>query len=103
MNEQFIWEYIPHRMQQLGYSKWLVRHRDLGLQAFTKLRFSAYNELFFVVGDPKGVEVESNYGLYTEGDSFLDENIHEHRGEILIQNTTDEPKRIKMVQVIIVN
>lgn len=104
MSEQFIPEYIPHRMKQLGYSRWFVRHRDFGVAESSEIVLSTSNELFIIVGDPQGFEVESDYGLYVSGpDEFLEENAHEHKGNIRILNVGDSDNRITMIQVIIVN
>ncbi len=54
MTEQFILDYIPQRMEQLGYKRYHVRYRDLTLKPMAKVFMAAYNELFFIVGDPPG-------------------------------------------------
>ena len=103
MSEDLILNYIPQRMKQLGYTEWIIRHRDFGLSDFSEIRIQAYNELFFIIGDPPGFDVQSDYGLYGQGEGFLKENIHEHRGDIRIVNNSDDSRRIQLIQVIIVN
>ena len=63
----------------------------------------AYNELWFIVDDPQGLEVISDYGIYDSTGEYLFDNSHQHTGEIVITNRTGDNKRIKFIQVIIVN
>ena len=103
MSDDLILNYIPQRMKQLGYSEWIIRHRDFGLEEFSKISIQAFNELFFIIGEPKDFLVQSDYGLYVQGEGFLSENVHEHRGEIQIINNSDQSSRIQLIQVIIIN
>jgi hypothetical protein len=103
MTEQFILEYAPVRIRQLGFTKYYLRPRDLILAAGESLKIPAYNELFFIVDEPPGIIVESDYGMYDSTDNLIPESIHVHRGEILINNPGIEKRRIKFIQAIIVN
>ena len=103
MTEQFILEYAPIRIKQLGYTKYYLRPRDFIVQENGSVTIPAYNELFFIVDDPPGVIVESDYGMYDSTDDPIPESIHVHRGEIKISNPGVEKRRIKFIQAIIVN
>lgn len=103
MSEQFILQYAPERVKQLGYVAYYLKYHDLVLEGNSFRVLQAYNELYFIVEDPKGLVVESNYGLYDSTDDPLDNNIHQHRGEIIIRNPGAEKRRIKLIQIIIVN
>jgi hypothetical protein len=103
MTEQFILQYVPLRLKQLGYSNYHLRPRDLIIDAGGKVELPAYNELFFIVDEPPGVIVESDYGVYDSTDDPVPESIHIHKGEIRISNPGVEKRRIKLIQVIIVN
>lgn len=103
MTEQFILQYAPIRIKQLGYSKYHVRPRDFILSPGEVVLLSAYNELFFIVDEPPGVVVESDYGIYDATDSPVLESVHVHRGELKINNPDTEKRRIKFIQIIIVN
>ncbi len=103
MTEQFILQYAPQRVRQLGFSKYHLRHRDLTLDAGNTVEIPAYNELFFIVDDPPGLVVDSDYGMYDSTDDPLAENVHVHRGEIRISNPGTEKRKIKFIQIIIVN
>jgi hypothetical protein len=103
MTEHFILQYIPGRIRQLGYRKYHIRYKDITISAYSKQVLTAYNELYFVVDDPKGIWLESDYGVYDGIDESAASNMHEHRGEITIENPGNERRRIKLIQVIIVN
>ncbi len=103
MTEQFILAYVPERIGQLGYRKYYYRYRDITVQANTALSIPAYNELWFIVDDPPGLMVESEYGIYDSTGQFISDNSHQHKGQITITNPDGEEKKIKFIQVIIVN
>lgn len=103
MTEQFILGYVPQRVKELGYNKYTLRYRDLVLEGNSKIDLMAYNELYFIIDQPLGVVVESDYGLFDSSDTMLEDNVHQHRGEILIGNPGTVKRRIKLIQVIIVN
>ena len=63
----------------------------------------AYNELYFIIDDPPGLVVESDYGLYDSTDDPIPDSVHQHRGEIIIHNPGTGKRRIKFIQIIIVN
>lgn len=103
MSEEFILQLIPERIKQLGYRNYHIRYRDLTIKPNATVIIPAFNELWFITNDPPGVVVESGYGIYDSTGNFLYDNAHQHRGEILINNPDPEGKRIKFIQVIIVN
>lgn len=103
MTERFILEYIPHRMKQLGFSNYHIRYRNLLVLGISSLVVEAYNELYFIIGDPDNILIESDYGVYDSSEFYNGENIYQHRGEIVITNTSEPNQRIKFIQVIIVD
>lgn len=103
MTEQFILHYAPERIRQLEYTRYHIRHRDFVIEAGRTIMIPAYNELFFIVDEPPGLVIESDYGMYDSTDDPIPESIHMHRGEIKIFNPGSAKRRIKFIQVIIVN
>jgi hypothetical protein len=104
VSEQFILAYIPQRIRELGYTSYHFRYRDLVIEAGAIRTFQAYNQLYFLVGDPEGVLVDSDYGIYdTTGTNGVGtDNTHQHKGEITISNPGAIARQIKFIQVIIV-
>lgn len=103
MTESYIHQVIPQRLRELAFSKYHERHRDFVLEAGSIIQVDAYNELYFIVDDPIGLVVESDYGMYDSTDNPLPENIHQHRGEIVIRNPGAGKRRIKFIHVILVS
>jgi hypothetical protein len=103
MTESYIIERVPKRIRQLGYENYHVCYKDFTLKPNSTLVIPAFNELWFIVDDPPGVVIESSYGLYDSTGTYLSDNTHEHRGEIAIENPDSDHKRLKFIQVIIVN
>jgi hypothetical protein len=103
MTESYILHYVPVRVKELGHEAHRIRYRDLVIEGDSTLIIPAFNELYFIVDDPPGLIVESAYGMYDSTDDPLAENIHEHRGEIIITNPGTGRRKIKFIQVIIVN
>jgi hypothetical protein len=103
MTEQFILAFAPLRIKQQGYSKYHLRHRDFIIEAGSTLTIPAFNELFFIIDEPVGLMVDSDYGMYDSTDNQIAESIHIHRGEIKIINPGSVKRRIKFIQAIIVN
>lgn len=103
MTEPFIMSYIPQRIKQLGYTNYHLRYRDLLIEKETTINITAWNQLYFIVDDPQGLIVQSDYGVYDSTDCPASDNMHQHRGKIVIQNPDGKQRRIKFIQVIIVN
>lgn len=103
MTEQFILEFAPLRLKQQCYSKYHLRHRDFIVEAGATVTIPAYNEMFFIIDEPPGLVVDSDYGMYDSTDDPIPESIHIHRGEIKITNPGSTKRRIKFIQAIIVN
>lgn len=103
MTESYILHYVPVRIKELGHEAHRVRYRDLVIEGDSTLIIPAFNELYFIVDDPPGLIVESAYGMYDSTDDPLAENVHEHRGEIVITNPGAGRRKIKFIQVIIVS
>lgn len=103
MTEQFILQFAPIRLAQQGYKKYHLRHRDFIVEAGNTIVIPAYNELYFIIDEPPGLVVDSDYGMFDSTDNPVPESIHVHRGEIKISNPGVGKRRIKFIQAIIVN
>lgn len=105
MTESFILDYIPKRMKQLGFNAWHIAYRDMVIKDESQIEIPAYNELWFLIGHPEDILIDSDYGVYNGslGTGSGHENAHEHRGLIAVRNTSKTAQRIKFIQTIIVN
>ena len=103
MSEQFIIQYIPQRMKQLGYTAYHIRYRDILVEPLAVIVIPAYNELYFLIDEPDKTVIESDYGVYDTWVPLSNDNQHQHRGEIKLTNREFANMRVKFIQVIIVN
>lgn len=103
MSEDFIIQQIAGRIKQLGYHNYHVKYRDVTVPADGDITFPAFNEVWYIIGDPTGLLVSSDYGIYDSTGNPVFDNAHEHRGEIKVSNEHRDPRRIKFIQVIIIN
>ena len=101
MSEEFILQHIPRRIAQLGYRSYHIQYKDFFIRSASTFRIEAFNELYFIIGDPMGIVVESDYGIYDSTGLVLCDNEHQHKGEIILSNPGSDDKRVKFVQVII--
>ncbi|QLH33384.1 MAG: hypothetical protein HWD62_14080 [Cyclobacteriaceae bacterium] len=81
MTEQFILDFAPLRLKQQGYSRFHLRHRDFIVEAGATITIPAYNEMFFIVDEPPGLVVDSDYGMFDSTDDLIPECIHIHRAK----------------------
>ena len=103
MSEQYILSQIPLHLALLECRSHHLRYRDFMLAPLEVKTLSCYNSLLYIIDEPWGVVVESSYGIYDSTGAFTGELSHQHRGEINITNTGNEPRRIRFIELIIIN
>jgi hypothetical protein len=103
MTENYILSYIPDRIRTLGYKHYHLRYRDLMLSPLEQIEVASYNQLWYIVDDPPGMVISSDYGIYDSTGVYLKDHAHEHRGLIHIENPNTDSRRIKFIQVIIIS
>ena len=95
-------EYIPRRMEELGFgNRYTLRFRHLVLQATEELILDAQNQFFILVDQPSGITVDSSSGVFDLSSSSVNEMQYEHQGLINIKNMTEKITHIRFIQVII--
>lgn len=94
-------EYIPRRMEELGYGKnYYIRFRHFVLQPNELVEVDAYNQYFILVQEVADVKVESDFGLYDIAENNTNEQSYEHQGAIILTNTSDRINHLRFIQVI---
>lgn len=94
-------EYIPRRMNELGYgANYYIRFRHFVLQPSEKIEVDAYNQFYILVEEVADVKVESDFGLFDIAEADTNEQTYEHQGAIVISNTTDRINHLRFIQVI---
>jgi hypothetical protein len=95
-------EYIPRRMEELGYGKnYYIRFRHLVLQPDERLDIEAYNQFYIIIDQPTNVNIASDFGLYGLELEITNELQYEHQGFISIHNNlVEEINHIQFIQII---
>jgi hypothetical protein len=101
MNIALALEYIPRRMNELGYSSnYFIRFRHFVMQPNEKLEIDAYNQFFILVEEINDASVVSDFGLFDIAETKINEQTYEHQGEIKITNYSNAINHVRFVQVI---
>lgn len=102
MKEEVAIRYIPQRVSERGFSKHRLVYQDLNLKPRDFLKLAAFNEIWFVLDAEEGILIRSDFGVYNYGDRGLTENTHEHGDDIFIENISNEVRKVKFIQVILI-
>ena len=94
-------EYIPRRLEELGYGKnYNIRFRHYVLQPNENKKIDADNQLFILI-EPNGTaSVKSDFGVYDLTAFNVNELQYEHQGQILINNYTGLMQHVRFIQII---
>ncbi len=94
-------EYIPRRMQELGYKgNYYIRFRHLVLQANEEQTIDAFNQFYYLVEEAQNVRVESETGIFDLSESTTNEMQYEHQSKIQIKNYSSGINHLRFIQVI---
>lgn len=89
MTVEFALDYIPRRMQELGFGpNYLTRWRHFQIEPGGVLDIDAHNEFFYLIAPDSTVKVQSKFGVYDLRDTGINEMQYEHRGRITLTNLT---------------
>ncbi len=101
MNAALALEYIPRRMNELGYgTRYYIRFRHFVLQANEKIELDAYNQFFILIDEPSDVSVQSDFGTFDIAEDKINEQSYEHQGTININNYSSHTNHVRFIQVI---
>lgn len=101
MREEFILAFIPRRICQLGYQDYHIRYREVKVGCGDTVKVPGYRDLYFLIGSPLGVRIESDYGRYDSTGEKEYENTYQHKGQIKITNTTQAQQSYQFIQVVL--
>ncbi len=101
MNIALALEYIPRRMDELGYGKnYYIRFRHLVLQPNEHVDIEAYNQFYIMVDEPVNINITSEFGFFDLSVDRTNEQLYEHQGYISIQNYSASVNHVRFIQVI---
>lgn len=94
-------EYIPRRMEELGFgNNFYLKFRHFVLQPQEVREVPAYNQFFILVEEADNVSVNSEFGIFDLSLSNVNEMLYEHQGLIRIQNYASGINHVRFIQVI---
>lgn len=89
MTVEFALDYIPRRMQELGFgNNYLTRWRHFYIGTGETIRIDGENELFMLITTSNAIRVKSKFGIYDLGDTGINEMQYEHRGKIEVTSAS---------------
>ena len=94
-------EYIPRRMQELGYHHdYFIRFRHLVLQPNEEQIIDAFNQFYYLIEEAENVRVESETGIFDLSEKNTNEMQYEHQSKIGIRNYLSSINHLRFIQVI---
>jgi hypothetical protein len=94
-------EYIPRRMQDLGFgNNYYLRFKHLVIDPSEILEIDADNQFYILVDEVTDITITSDSGLYDLSDTRTNEQTYEHQGTITIENQSSAFKHVRFIQVI---
>lgn len=97
MAPQLIGTLIQERLKMKGVSAYRTVHEQHWVYPERELELPMFANILFLVGNPLGVEIESELGAY----NMDNQNIHEHEGMVYLRNTIGEPVSVEFVKLIL--
>jgi hypothetical protein len=101
MTINFALQYIPKRMDELGYgNSYTMRLRELVIQPEQSVTVEAYAQYFILVEPPDDIIVDSDTGIYDPAEKLSNERQYEHQGVITINNKAESRQYVRFIQLI---
>lgn len=100
MTVEFAIWHIPHRMEEMGYEKFITRWRHLQIDKKASLEIQASNEYYYLISPVKEIKVRSRKGVFDLDDKAIDEMKYEHSGKIEIKNSDNKSQMVLFIVAI---
>lgn len=101
MNIAFALDYIPRRMQELGYGlNYTTRYKHFRVVKLQTINIRSYNQLMLLITPEANIRVVSTRGIYEAEESTIGFQQHEHSGKVTITNTGLSDYLVLFIQVI---
>ena len=101
MTTELALEYIPRRMQELGYgNNYHLQFRHFVLRPLDKIKVHGLNQLFILIEPHEMVEVKSDSGVFDVTSSLYNEMQYEHQGFMWLRNYSIIPLHVRFIQII---
>jgi len=99
MQMLFIQEYLKQRVRELTEQQNKVMHfRHLVLQSNEIMKIKAGTDIYLLTDVVDDVRIESDTGLFDWGSGQTNEQVYEHRGELIVENLSSNTNHIPFIQ-----
>ena len=99
MQAELIIDFVKNRARERNAAEYILDYEQLIIGGNQTKTILAQNAIYFLVGDPKFVVIESDNGLYGNGNR----NTHEHSGSFSITNPESTEAKISFVKAIFID
>lgn len=97
----FIQEYIKQRVLELTQNENLILHfKHIVLQPNEHIELHIGTAIYLITDLIDDVRVESDTGLFDIGSTETNQQIYEHRGQLIIDNLSSNTNHIPFIQFI---
>jgi hypothetical protein len=101
MTEAFALDYIPRRMQELGYgNNYYIRFEHYVLQPNEHMDLTAYNQFYLLVQAVENLNIKSDFGMFDLSFDRSNKQQYEHQGYISIHNYSASVNHVRFIQVV---
>lgn len=97
MTEEFAYQYVKSRQQQLGAAGFDLDYKHLTLKPGQKQPLAAQGQMWIVIAADEGIRVQSDTGQYYPKSRTLQLHMHEHTGQLVVQNNERVPQQVRFV------
>ena len=101
MTEDYTFQFIARRMQDLGFEKnYITETKHIVMQAGEVLELEAFNQFYYLVKEIDNVRIRSDFGFFDLSFAFTNGQDYEHQGQIILHNYAHTINHIRFIQVI---
>lgn len=87
---------VEERLKIKGIKSYRSVHEQHWVYPDKELELPMFANILFLVGNPMGIQIESELGTY----NMDNQNIHEHEGLVYVRNIVGEPVSVEFVKII---
>lgn len=105
MKAEYVMAFIPRRMAEIGAGKnYVIDYIDVVVKSGETRKIDGANMYFFLVeGFSDKVRITSDSGVYDVADENINEQKHDHNGQITIENRSSEITHLEFIVAIVKN
>jgi len=100
-NAILIYDYVPKRMEELGYgTNYYLRQRLFVVAPGATVEIEGFNQLYILTEDVSDITITSEFGLFDLSNTDTNEQQYEHQGAISIINVSTSLRHVPFLHII---